>query len=191
MTMTTKTSVKLFDCSSVRMFNCSNDRQFEWSTVRIETNRKTTDPFTWKTELFKRKLFENTDFEKTLTSSYSQSFNSFLCYQKLYCFKACHPTFTDKTVRRPSVAIHFATTLTPFVKPREVLRGYLDVAIAKIRKTLMQSCAIDLQTCSFVNFLQWLHLNNLAKKQSRKYLVSESRGAPSKEPNHKNTNCSS
>ena len=55
-----------------------------------------------------------------------------------------------------------------FVKPREVLRGYFDVAIAKICKTCMQSCAIDLQTCSFVNFLQWLHLNKLAKKLSVK-----------------------
>ena len=32
----------------------------------------------------------------------------------------------------------------------------------------MQSCAIDLRTCSFSNFLQWLHLNNLAKKLSVK-----------------------
>ena len=95
----------------------------------------------------------------------------------------CHPTFTDKKVCRPSVAICFATTLTPFVKPCTVLRGYLDVAIAKIRETRMQSCAIDLQTCSFAKFLQWLHLNNLAKKsvsetcekRSQKYLVSESR----------------
>ena len=43
----------------------------------------------------------------------------------------CHPTFTDKKVRQQLVAICFATTLTPFVKPCEVLRGYLDVAIAK------------------------------------------------------------
>ena len=80
----------------------------------------------------------------------------------------CHPTFTDKKVRRPSVAIRFATTLTPFVKPCEVLRGYLDVAIAKIRETCMQSCDKDSQTCSFANFSQWLHLNNLAKKLSVK-----------------------
>ena len=60
------------------------------------------------------------------------------------------------------------TTLTPFVKPRKVLRGYLDVAIAKIRKTFMQSCATDWQTCSFANFLQWLHLNTIAKKMSVK-----------------------
>ena len=56
----------------------------------------------------------------------------------------------------------------PFVKPREVLRGYLDVAIAKFCETCMQSCAIDLQTCSFAIFSQWLHLNNLAKKLSVK-----------------------
>ena len=68
------------------------------------------------------------------------------------------------------VAIRFATTLTPFVKPREVLRGYLDVAIEKICKTRMQSFAIDLRTCSFANFLQWLHLNNLAKKLSVKFV---------------------
>ena len=62
----------------------------------------------------------------------------------------------------------FATTLTPFVKPREVLRGYLDLAIAKIRKTRMQSCAKDLRTCSFANFSQWLQIINLAKKLSVK-----------------------
>ena len=56
----------------------------------------------------------------------------------------CHPTFTDKKVHQLLVAICFTTKLTPFVKPCEVLRGYLDVAIAKIRKTHMQSCAIDL-----------------------------------------------
>ena len=81
---------------------------------------------------------------------------------------ACHPTFTDKKVHQLLVAIHFANTLTPFVKPCKVLRGYLDVAIAKICKTCMQFCAIDSQTCSFANFLQWLHLNNLAKKLSVK-----------------------
>ena len=80
----------------------------------------------------------------------------------------CHPTFTDKKVCQPSVAIHFATTLTPFVKPCEVLRGYLDLAIVKICETRMQSCAIDSRTCSFANFSQWLHLNNLAKKLSVK-----------------------
>ena len=86
--------------------------------------------------------------------------------------KACHPTFTGKKVCRPSVAIHFlTTTLTLFVKPREVLRGYLDVAIAKIRKSCMQTCAINLQTCSFANFFQWLHLNNLAKKLSVKLAI--------------------
>ena len=60
------------------------------------------------------------------------------------------------------------STLTPFVKPRKVLRGYLDVAIVKICKTFMQSCATDWQTCSFANFLQWLHLNTIAKKLSVK-----------------------
>ena len=64
--------------------------------------------------------------------------------------------------------IRFATTLTPFVKPHVVLRSYLDVAIAKIRKTHMQSCAIDLQTCSLAKFLQRVHLNNLTKKLSVK-----------------------
>ena len=77
--------------------------------------------------------------------------------------QTCHPTFTDKKVCQRLVAICFATTLTPFVKPRQVLSGYLDVAIEKIRETRMKSCAIDLQTCSFTNFLQCLHLNNLAK----------------------------
>ena len=80
----------------------------------------------------------------------------------------CHPTFTDKKVCRLLVAICFMNTLTPFVKPCKVLRGYLDVSIAKMRKTCMQSCAIDSQTCSFAIFLQWLHLNNLAKKLSVK-----------------------
>ena len=81
----------------------------------------------------------------------------------------CHPTLTDKKVCQPLVVICFATTtLTPFVKPRQVLRGYLDVAIVKIRKTRMQSCAIDSRTCSFANFSRWLHLNNLAKKLSVK-----------------------
>ena len=97
------------------------------------------------------------------------------CKTHLFWFsRLIHPTFTDKKVRRPSVAIHFATSLTPFVKPREVLRGYLDVAIAKIRETHMQSCAIDSRTCSYANFLQWLHLNNLAKKLSVK-LVNNGR----------------
>ena len=32
----------------------------------------------------------------------------------------------------------------------------------------MQSCATDWQTCSFANFLQWLHLNTIAKKLSVK-----------------------
>ena len=54
------------------------------------------------------------------------------------------------------------------MKPREVLRGYLDLAIAKIRKTRMQSCAKDLRTCSFANFSQWLQIINLAKKLSVK-----------------------
>ena len=82
--------------------------------------------------------------------------------------KACQPTFTDKKVCQPLVAIRFTTTLTPFVKPHKVPRGYLDIAIAKICETRMQSCAIDSQTCSFANVLQWLHLNNLAKKLSAK-----------------------
>ena len=85
-----------------------------------------------------------------------------------YCTCYIHPTFTDKKVRQQLVAICFATTLTPFVKPCEVLRGYLDVAIAKIRETCMQSCDKDSQTCSFANFSQWLDLNNLAKKLSVK-----------------------
>ena len=84
----------------------------------------------------------------------------------------CHPSYTDKILSRPLVANRFATTLTPFVKPRQVLRGYLHVAIVKICKTRMQSCAINLRTCSFATFSQWLHLNNLAKKMSVKLAKS-------------------
>ena len=78
------------------------------------------------------------------------------------------PDFHWQKVCQQSVTICFVTTLTPFVKPCKVLRGYLDVAIAKIRETCMQSCDKDSQTCSFANFSQWLHLNNLAKKLSVK-----------------------
>ena len=71
------------------------------------------------------------------------------------CIRVTRLSLTKKFVNRWS--------LTPFEKPRQVLRGYLDVGIAKICKTCMQSCAIDSRICSFATFLQWLHLNNLAK----------------------------
>ena len=62
----------------------------------------------------------------------------------------CHPTFTDKKVCWPLVAIWLVNSWSqkcdnfPAIFTDQVRLGYLDVAIAKnIRKTPMPSCAID------------------------------------------------
>ena len=55
--------------------------------------------------------------------------------------------------------------------------GYLDVAITKIRKTCMQSCAIDSQQGYLDVAVAKKNISETCEKWSRKYLVSESWGA--------------
>ena len=71
-------------------------------------------------------------------------------------WKLCHPTYTDKKVHQPSVAIRkydkFSASFTD-----QVRLVYLDVAIAKnFCKTRMPSCAIDMRQslfrCSHLKF---------------------------------------
>ena len=47
-------------------------------------------------------------------------------------------------------------------------RGYLDLAITKNSQRSHALLCYRFATCSFANFLQWLHLNNLAIKLSVK-----------------------
>ena len=73
---------------------------------------------------------------------------------------SCHPTFTDQ--KWSQKYDQFPTSFTdtyPFCK---TMRGYLDVAIAKNSQNSHAILCYRFATCSFVNFLQWLHQNNLA-----------------------------
>ena len=80
----------------------------------------------------------------------AQSQNQFTYPNWLQSISTCHPTFTDKKVCQPAVAIQLANSWSqkcdnfPASFTDQVWLGYLDVAIEKkICKTCMPSCAID------------------------------------------------
>ena len=92
---------------------------------------------------------------------------------------SCHPSYTDKILSQPSVAIRFAKTWSQ--KYDKFSTSITDQEAIKSCETCEQSCAIELRQrlfrCShrkkIPNFV-----SETCGNCSQEYFVSESRGAP-------------